>query len=75
MDWDAEYKKCLEDPHHFFTTYWMVDGKPATTHMTKEQFNDFFKLKQMVENPPRHRLFQERGATFTKSELEFYKSN
>ncbi len=58
MDWDVEYKKCQEDPHYFFTTYWLVDGKPGTTHMTKEQFNDFFELEKIMKRNHKEELFR-----------------
>lgn len=63
--WEAEYKKCKEDPHHFFTTYWLVNGKPATTHMSKNEFNEFFALKEWLQKPELERL---------KLNLESYKN-
>ena len=41
-----EYQKCIDSPYYFFTTYWMVNGKPGTTIWTEEEFNDFFKLME-----------------------------
>lgn len=38
-----EYNKCKSSPYYFFTHYWKVNGKPATTPMTEEEFNKLFK--------------------------------
>lgn len=41
-DIKSEIEKCNNDPYYFFTKYVTVDGKPATTFLSKEVFNDFF---------------------------------
>jgi hypothetical protein len=42
VDMKLEIEKCKNDPYYFFTKYVTVDGKPATTVLSKEVFNDFF---------------------------------
>lgn len=37
-----EIEKCKNDPYYFFTKYVTVDGKPATTFLPRDVFNDFF---------------------------------
>ena len=59
MDWEAEYKTCQKDPYYFFTNYWVFpDGKPGTTHLTKEQFNEFFDLEKMMKRNHKQELFR-----------------
>lgn len=36
---EAERLKCLEDPYHFFVNYFLIDGNPATTRYSREEFN------------------------------------
>ena len=33
-----ELKKCKNDPHYFFTKYFLINGK--TPMMTRDQFNE-----------------------------------
>lgn len=42
-NWDEEKKKCIESPYYFYTTYCLVNGKPATTRLTEKEFNEQFK--------------------------------
>ncbi len=44
VDWKEEMDKCIESPYYFYTTYFMVDGKKATTFLSEEEFNKSFKL-------------------------------
>jgi len=39
---ENEIKKCKDSPYYFYTTYFTVDGKPATTRHSEEDFNNFF---------------------------------
>ncbi len=36
---EEEHKKCIESPYYFYTKYFQIHGKPATTPMSKEEFN------------------------------------
>jgi hypothetical protein len=38
-----ELRKCVASPYYFFTKYVLIDGKPATTMLSEETFNDYFK--------------------------------
>lgn len=38
-----EYKKCMENPYYFATTYLTVNGENYTTDLTEESFNEFVK--------------------------------
>ena len=38
-----EYNKCKSNPYYFFTHYWKINGKPATTSMSEEEFNKLIK--------------------------------
>ena len=38
-----ELEKCKESPYYFFTHYWQIDGKAATTRLTEEEFNKTVK--------------------------------
>lgn len=37
-----ECKKCAESPWYFATKYLTIDGKPFTTLLSEEEFNDVF---------------------------------
>lgn len=42
-----EYKKCLDDPYYFHTTYITIKGDngksfPFSTTLSRESFNEFF---------------------------------
>lgn len=44
---EQERKRCKSSPYYFFTNYWQVNGKPATTAMTERDFNSrFFMLME-----------------------------
>lgn len=47
----AELQKCKDNPYYFMTTYWKVDGKSFTTHLTEEEFNKQFKQMQNEQYP------------------------
>lgn len=34
-----EYKKCINSAYYFYTNYFYINNKPATTHLTEEEFN------------------------------------
>ena len=38
-----EIKKCNENPYYFATTYLTINGKPFTTPLKEEVFNNLFK--------------------------------
>ena len=40
--WEEELRKCKESPYYFFTNYYTVDGKKATTRLNEEDFNNFW---------------------------------
>jgi hypothetical protein len=37
-----EYKKCVESPYYYATTYLKVNRKPFTTHYTEKEFNELY---------------------------------
>lgn len=34
-----EIQKCKASPYYFYTHYFIINGKPATTVLTEEEFN------------------------------------
>ena len=38
-----EFEKCVKNPYYFYTTYVTINGKPATTMQSEEEFNKEFK--------------------------------
>lgn len=70
MDWDIEYQKCKNSPYYFYTNYFLIDGKPATTCLTEAEFNEQFELMQMW-NPKRYFKYIFRNA---RRPLIFFKS-
>lgn len=42
IDWEVEMQKCKDSVYYFFTNYYLVDGKPATTRYNEEEFNKLF---------------------------------
>lgn len=38
-----EMQKCKDNPYYYFTTYITINGEPATTNLTEEQFNKQFR--------------------------------
>lgn len=40
--WEQELIKCKESPYYYATTYLQINGKPFTTILTEDEFNDFF---------------------------------
>ena len=38
-----EYKKCMESPYYFATTYLTINGEKFTTSLSEVTFNDFVK--------------------------------
>lgn len=74
--WKEEYQKCLASPYYHYTTYFLVNGKPATTHLTEEQFNDFFKLKGFIKNDKRKKgQLAAYSNQFHHNTLKFYETN
>lgn len=41
-----EAEKCNKSPYYFYTHYFMVNGKPATTILSEEEFNKQFFEKE-----------------------------
>ncbi len=37
-----EIEKCKASPYYFYTHYFLINGKPATTTMTETEFNNHF---------------------------------
>lgn len=37
-----EMEKCKANPYYFFTKYITINGKPATTLLSEDQFNEIF---------------------------------
>jgi hypothetical protein len=50
MSNQEEFQKCVDSPYYFFTTYFKVNGQPAKTIYSEEEFNKIFK--QMSELNP-----------------------
>lgn len=46
-----ERKRCMNSPHYFFTRYVLIDGKPVTTNLEENEFNELFK-SMISENRP-----------------------
>ena len=40
----AEFSKCNNNPYYFATKYLTINGKPFTTRLKEEDFNEQFKL-------------------------------
>jgi len=38
----SELEKCKNSPYYFATNYMTCNGKPFTTHLTEEEFNNVF---------------------------------
>jgi len=38
----SEIDKCKASPYYFYTHYFMINGKPATTTISEEEFNKHF---------------------------------
>lgn len=45
-EWLQEYEKCKTNPYYYATKYLTINGKPFTTLLTEEQFNNEFKSLQ-----------------------------
>lgn len=45
--WQSEMEKCKASPYYFYTKYVLVDGKPFTTNLTEEEFNEEF-IKPLI---------------------------
>lgn len=45
-----ESEKCKASPYYFYTTYYWVNGKPATTMLSEEEFNNQF-FQSIKTNP------------------------
>ena len=43
--WKEEMQKCIKSPYYFYTTYVIVNNQPATTRLSKEEFNKIFLKK------------------------------
>ncbi len=41
-----EMDKCKNNPYYFFTTYFIVNGKKATTILSEKEFNKIFNNTQ-----------------------------
>jgi hypothetical protein len=39
MDIKEEYEKCINSAYYFYTKYFYINNKPATTNLTEEEFN------------------------------------
>ena len=37
-----EMDKCKNNPYYYYTHYCIVNGKPATTNLAEEAFNELF---------------------------------
>jgi len=37
-----EIEKCKASPYYFYTHYFMVNGRPATTLLSESEFNEYF---------------------------------
>jgi len=75
MDWEKEYKKCIGNPYYFYTTYVLVNGKQATTMLSKEEFNKYFEAKRYSEwwrkTTPKH-IQEKMQKEFDKIEEELW---
>lgn len=40
---NQEFEKCKQNPYYFYTKYFTVNGKKATTSLSEEEFNELFK--------------------------------
>ena len=40
--WEQELHKCKINPYYFYTKYMTVNGKPCTTRLSEQDFNDYF---------------------------------
>jgi hypothetical protein len=43
MEIKNELEKCKKSPYYFYTTYWLINGRPATTLLSEEEFNKYFR--------------------------------
>jgi len=43
---DPELLKCYESPWYFATKYIRINGKPFTTNLTEEEFNELYSELQ-----------------------------
>ena len=50
IDWKKEMEKCKASPYYYFTTYWIVDGKPGVTPLSEEEFNEEYReMERRIE--------------------------
>jgi len=43
-----EWEMVIESPWYYYTTYWKVDGKQATTRLSEQEFNArFFEAERI----------------------------
>lgn len=68
-----ELEKCKASPYYFYTTYFQVNGQPATTRLSEEEFNrEFFgnKATQLSRTIRRwNRQMREMPPVFTPSKI------
>lgn len=38
-----EYNNCIKSPYYFATKYLTVNGRPFTTRLSEEEFNQYYK--------------------------------
>lgn len=50
-EWLQDFEKCKQSPYYFMTRYWQIDGKPFTTPLSKEQFNEIVNELSVVNIP------------------------
>lgn len=53
IDWEEELRKCKESPYYFATKYCQVEGKPYSTSLSEEVFNDVFRALSNQHYKPR----------------------
>lgn len=39
INWKEELERIKNSPYYFYTNFFIVEGRPATTHLNEEEFN------------------------------------
>lgn len=47
-NWTEGYNKCKKNPYYFATKYLKIQGKPFTTYLNENQFNELIKKYETI---------------------------
>jgi hypothetical protein len=63
--WEQELHKCKINPYYYYTKYMTANGKPCTTRLSEQEFNDYF-FKVIPDYPQSKQSAPEPSALPTK---------